>query len=338
MKQDNAAKKSLHIRGEIIRFVAVPLVLFLALTILAPSTFLSAKNIRSMEFQMVELGLVSIAMMFAFIAGSIDLSIAAIANCSAMVCALIFKAFQARGLADDRYAWVIVLCLVTAMATGVLCGVFNGIIIARIRLSPMLATLGSMYLFSGIVYVITKGKSIAGFPEQVADFGNGATLGIANTFYILVVVALVAAVILNKTRFGKELRYFGTNQKASLFSGINISGIILKTFILTGLIAGVTGFEYVIKTNTAKADYGDSYVFTSILCICLGNVSPSGGKGGVFGVMCGLVSLQLLSSGFSILGLGSSLKNFLWGVLLLGVMVMNFYIEQREIRNKSAKK
>lgn len=338
MKEMSLQDKRLKISGDTLRFIAVPLFLFLLLSILNPSSFLTAANFRSMEFQMVELGLVAMAMMFAFIAGSIDLSIASVANVSAMVVALILKGVEKYELSNGQMAGILFLCLLAAIAAGLVCGIFNGLLIAKFGLTPMLATLGSMYLFSGIVYVVTKGKSIAGFQEVVSDFGNGATFGIANTLYILVAVIIISAVLLNWTKFGKELRYFGTNQKASLFSGINNKKIIMQVFILTGIIAGITGFEYVIKTNTAKADYGASYVFTSVLCISLGSVSPNGGKGGVFGVVCGLIAMQLLSSGFSILGLGNSLKDFLWGVLLLGVMVLNFYMERREVKKKSAGK
>ncbi|MDD2960109.1 MAG: ABC transporter permease [Lachnospiraceae bacterium] len=338
MKEKKTGGSRLKISNEKLKFIAIPLTLFIIILVLDPADFLTVGNFRSMSFQMVELGLISLAMMFAFISGSIDLSLASTANIAAMVVAFILKSFDGHELTDQQWGWVLVLCIFAAAAAGVLCGLFNGFLVAKCKLQPMLATLGSMYLFSGIVFMFTQGKSIAGFPELISDFGNGTTFGIANTLFILIFVIVLSAVLLNKMRFGKELKYFGTNKKASLFSGINNSKIMMKVFVLCGLIAGITGFEYVIKINTAKADYGASYVFTSVLCISLGGVSPSGGKGGVFGVVCGLIAMQLLSSGFSILGLGTSMKNFLWGVLLLGVMVFNYYLECREMKKKYAGK
>lgn len=334
-KMENVRRR---IDSEKLKFIAIPVFLFVVLSLTNPTAFLTKANFTSMSFQMVELGLISLAMMFAFISGSIDLSLASIANVSAMVTAFILKAFDDVRLTDGQMNGVLFLCLIASAAAGILCGLFNGLLVAKGKLQPMLATLGSMYLFSGIVFMCTQGKSIAGFPEKVSDLGNGTTFGIANTLFILIFMIVLSAILLNKMRFGKELKYFGTNQKASLFSGINNVKIMLKVFILCGFIAGITGFEYVIKTNTAKADYGASYVFTSVLCISLGGISPSGGKGSVFGVVCGLIALQLLSSGFSLLGLGTSMKNFLWGVLLLGVMVFNYYLERREAKKKYAKK
>lgn len=213
---------------------------------------------------------------------------------------------------------------------GAVMGALNGFLIARFNIPPMLVTLGTSNLYMGIAVIITEAKTIIGFPEAVADFGN-SYLGIFSTPLILfTIMALIVAFVLNGTRFGHELRFYGSNPKATAYSGINNQKVVIKTYMLSAMVSAVAGAMMVMRVNSARANFGTSYMFTSILCVILGGISPMGGKGRLSGVVLSLLALQLLSSGLNMMGVSAVLKDFIWGALLLAVMSMNFFAGRKK--------
>jgi simple sugar transport system permease protein len=150
------------------------------------------------------------------------------------------------------------------------------------------------------------------------------------------VIAGIFALILNRTSYGFNAYMYGTNATAARFSGISNTRVLMRTYWLTGVLAAVAGLVFVARVNSAKADYGESFVLLSVLICVLGGVSVNGGFGGVGGLVLAVLSLQFLSTGLNMYLLevfGSSgstfFRQFAWGALLLLVMVMNYYVEQR---------
>lgn len=314
------------------KLFAVTVFVFALMTALRPKLFFTPQNFTSMMFQVPELGILAVAMAFVIISGGIDLSIVATANISAIVTAFIMTDALRRGVSGPMMSMLVLAVFLLGACIGMICGIFNGYIISRFNIAPMLATLGSMYLYTGIGVLITQGKSISGMPSEMLYMGTGYFLKIPVPMWMLTIVLLIATIILNRTKYGIELRMVGSNSTAAKFSGIRNSRVIMSTYVLSGILAGIIGVEFLSRTNSAKADFGSSYLLQAILCALLGGVHPDGGSGKISGVILALASLQFLASGFNMLRMSAYFKDFVWGLLLLIVMTLHFISNNRSMR------
>ena len=182
-----------------------------------------------------------------------------------------------------------------------------------------------MQLFTGVALVITSGKALVGLPEIVQSFGNNTFFGVPIPFWFFTTILFITWIAVERTPFGLRLRLTGSNPVASLFSGIQVPSILLRTYLLTGVLASLTGLLMIARTNSAKADYGSSYLLQAILVAVLGGVSPTGGFGTVKGIVLAVVALLFLASGFNMLHFSNFAKEFVWGLFLLGIMVFNHF-------------
>ena len=317
----------------LIRLIVLASLVFVSMSLLNPGKFLSVLNIESMASQFPELGILSMGMMIAMLTGGIDLSVVGIANLSGIFVALIFTRLMPQGADGATVSLYIALSLAVALSTGALAGLLNGFLIARIGIPPILATLGTWQVFSGIAIVITKGYAVTGFPEAFLFLGNGKLSIFPLPFVIFVACFIVISTILGKTAFGINLFMMGTNMKASIFSGIRTRAMLFRSYAMSGILASITGIVMIAHTNSAKADYGESYVLQAVLVAVLGGVNPAGGFGTVRGITIAVLSLQFLSSGFNMLRFSNFAKEFAWGLFLLAIMALN-YVQNR--RNQKA--
>jgi simple sugar transport system permease protein len=189
-----------------------------------------------------------------------------------------------------------------------------------------------MQLYMGISYAITRGPAIAGFPEPFLVLGSGSWAGFPVPLVVFASLAVAAAVMLNRSRFGIHLYLLGTNETAARFSGIRIERVLIRTYVLCGVLSAVGGILVMAHANSAKADYGSSYLLQALLVAILGGVRPTGGFGTVTGVVIAVVSLQVLSSGFSMLRFSQFAKELVWGAFLLFIMVLNHLEQRRKTR------
>ena len=212
-----------------------------------------------------------------------------------------------------------------ALAVGALCGLVNGVLIAVAKIPPILATLGTLELFGGIAIVLTDGKPVSGVPEAFgAVFASRVGGVVPMPLVVFLVCALVAAAILGLTGFGTRILLLGTNEKAARFSGMRVASLLIRTYILSGVMAAMAGLVMLANYNSAKSDYGASYTLLTVLIVVLGGVNPNGGSGRLSGVLFAIVMLQVLSSG---LNMFPTISNFyrplIWGAVLLFVICMN---------------
>ncbi len=203
-------------------------------------------------------------------------------------------------------------------------GLVNGLLIARLRITPILATLGTGQVLMGLALVLTGGPAIVGFPDAWNWVGNGNLFGIATPFLLFIAVCIVVAILLTRTTLGINLMLIGTNPRAAVFAGIRKERMILYSYMLTGVLASIAGIILSGRTNAAKSDYGASYLLQAVLIAVLGGTNPAGGKGGrVLGIAIALVALMLLSSGFQMMRFSNHLIDFIWGAFLILVIAIN---------------
>lgn len=291
--------------------------LFAVMAVFVPG-FIDPYNLNSMLFQLPELGILSLGMMAVILTAGIDLSITFVAALSGVAMA---------------YCMVEGMPIYAALAVGLvvalLCGLINGFFVSIVGVSPILVTLGTMTLFKGVILLVTKGNSVSGFPDSYSVIGNNDILGIPLPIIIFAVVALAAWYMLNKTVWGRSVYMAGNNPVATLFSGINTKRVIMYVYLFSALMAFIAAVIMTSRYNSAKVDLGSSYQLQSIAVAVLGGTSISGGYGKVIGVIFGAGIFQILSSGLNLLGVPGMVINILIGVVLIAVLIVNYFSAKR---------
>lgn len=308
------------------RLAIITLAVFVTMSILVPDRFLSPANLTSMAFQFPEFAILALAVALAMLTGGIDLSVVGAANLSAVVAALFMSRFEAGGAG----AGILLAAVVLALAVGLLAGLFNGVLVATFGLPPILATLGTGLIFTGLAIAMTGGSAVMGLPPAAAWLGNGTILGVPVPLVIFAVLAIALGWILRRTAFGLKTRMFGANPLAARYAAMDTGAVLLKVYGLCGMLSAIAGLIVMSRANSAKADYGSSYLLLAVLIAVLGGVNPYGGYGRIVGVVLAVLSMQFLSSGLNLLQVTNFAREMIWGVLLISVMLLNLVTFRRK--------
>ena len=320
--------------------IFILLFVMVTLAILRPSQFYQVRIFQSMMFQFPEYGLLAVGVMLALICGGTDLSTIGVANLSGILCAKLLLVLFPAETSGFQTVMAIVITLVTGLVIGAACGAFNALLIYRIEIPAIVATIGTLRLYTGIGIGLTGGAAVSGFVIGISRFVQSSLFGILPipTLLFLLCVPLLYF-LMEKTSFGINLRLQGTSPKAALYAGIHKGKIHMQTYILSGCLASITGFIMMGRMNSVKADYGISYTLLSILICVLGGISPKGGKGRVFGVALATVTLQFVSSGMATFRqLNPFYNQLVFGFLLLLALLLDHYSDKPRERNLLRKK
>lgn len=307
--------------------------LFVVMSILSPDKFLSPMNLQTMLFQMPEFGLMALAMMIAVLTGGMNLSIVT----GSTLATIIAGYFMRSDFVQSNPAIGTLLAIVMTIFISCMTGVLNGSIIAYIGVAPMLVTLGTKTLFEGLGLQFTKGSSVSGFPELYNKIGSGTFFGIPYTLIIFIIFALLSYFLFERSKWGMEVYMIGCNETATRFSGINTKATLLKVYIYSGLMYGISGILISSRYCSAKTDYGSSYLMQALTAVVLGGTSIVGGSGTVAGTIIAVMIIQTVSTGFNIYGINRYIVNIITGVILIFVLAIR-YITQVVIDRKKIKK
>jgi len=317
------------------RLVGLLIIWMILMAVFQFDRFYSVISFQTMAAQFPEFGLMALGVMLCMIAGGIDLSVVGVANFTSILVAFLIRDMaEATGMLP---VYGIPLAIVVGILVGAACGALNGILISKVKIPPILATLGSFELFTGIAIVMTGGRAVSGLPLQYAQTMAGRLFGfIPMQLVTFTVVALVLFFLLSRTTYGTKLYMLGTNANAARFSGLKTDNLLIKTYMLSGICAAIGGLTMLANYNTARADFGLVYTLQCVLIVVLGGVSPAGGKGRLGGVILAIVVLQMLSSGLNRLPyVNSFLIPLIWGGVLVAVMVLNHFTENKKIKVKA---
>lgn len=309
---------------------------FLLMWTLNGSSFVKIGNFQSMAFQLPELGILSLAMMITMLTAGINLSIIASANLTGIITALILTRFIGPETSGPAVWGIVGLAIGAGLLTAAITGLLNGVLVAKLEVSPILATLGTMILLNGVAIVLTRGYVISGLPDPIRFIGNGLVLGVPMPMVIFIICAIVMALILNRTRLGVNIYMLGSNPIACFFAGVNNSAVLLQTYLISGLYSGVAAIIMISRFNSAKADYGESYLLMTVLASVMGGISAAGGFGKVSGLIIALIILQIVSSGLNLLRVSNFLTLAIWGIILILVMVINYFNDLYQQRRRLA--
>ena len=326
-------KRKAGINSDFLRMLIILAVLLLVAGLTRGSAFMSVKNCQTMGKQLSEYGLLALGLSMAMITGGIDLSTVYIANLCGASAALIMQKSVSEANPDGTLFGILIACLV-GLCIGLACGALNGFLVSVIKVPPMLATLGTYELFYGITIVLGKGKPINAVNLFKQFAKNDVIFDVVpRPFIIFVVCAVILSIVVGKTAFGRRIHLVGVNEKAAAFAGIKNVMVITIAYMISGLLAAITGLINLSKIASVKADFGSSYVMMTILIAVLGGCDPNGGYGEIPGVATAVLVVQVISAYLnSIPQINNYYRQALYGVLLLGFMTYKFYRNRAKSR------
>jgi ribose transport system permease protein len=271
----------------------------------------------------VFLGVIAAGQTLVIISGGegIDLSLGAVVTISAIVTYV---------LVNGRDSMVI-FGLLAAVLVGTLIGLLNGVGIAFLRISPLVMTLGMSGVITGLILVVQHGNfNGAVSPIMTRIIARPLFLGIPGAIIIWIIFAFCIWVVMERTNFGKQLFAIGTNRTTARLSGVNVTGMVLLTYSLAGLLAGLGGFLVVGNTGVVFIKLGNPYLFPSIAAVAVGGTLLSGGKGSYLGTMAGAIVLTLITSLLTTMQMPDSVRQMVLGATLL--ILVSIYGRQRGFR------
>jgi simple sugar transport system permease protein len=299
--------------------VVIALAVFTIFT-LTTSTFFTTISFQSMGFQVSEVALLSLAVMISMLTGGIDLSVISISAISAIV---IVKLFAVTGGTESASLWLVVGICAVGLAVGAACGVLNGFLIAKLRITPILATLATLQILNGIGIGWTGGAALYGMPSNFLNIGGGYVAKVPIPILFLAGGAIVTAIFINRTGMGLRIKLVGANETAAQYAGLNPPRVLYATYIASGLLSALAGIVIASRAASASADYGTSYLLLAIVIVVLGGVNPLGGYGTVAGVLLSAFVLQMVSTGFNMVGFNAFAYQIAQGAILVIVIGLN---------------
>lgn len=315
------------------KLIAMLVLSIVVLTVTTGGRFFSIGQIKLIAYLFPEMGVLALGVMLAMISGGIDLTVVAVADLSGILCCLFMKAVMPADASLLVQILVLLLTVAMGLIIGGLCGAFSGTLISRVGIPAMVATLGASDIILGIAIGVTNGSSVKELPPILNGVISHRIFGLIPTStLIFVICAGIVAFVLNKTALGFKIYMIGSNKTAAKFSGIDDKKVITLTYMLSGMLSATAGLLMCGHFNSARSDFGKSYLTPAILICVLAGINPNGGKGKTAGMVIAVIILQTLSSGFSMFqNISDYYKNLIWGLVLIFVMIANVVSERRKM-------
>lgn len=296
--------------------ISVLLFVLCAVTTLLNPNFISAVNLTNTANQIGMYGIFSLGLGLVIITGGIDLSVGSmIALCGVLL-----------SIALTEWHWHWTVAAAAAILLPMVLGWIHGTLITRMKIQPFIITLCGLLIYRGLARFIahddTKGFGDSKGFELLRDAAKGKLLGVPMPFVLLILLAIIMWFVLHRSIYGRYLLAVGRNEEATRFSGINTRRVIASSYIVAGVLTGISGVLFAFYTNSVSpSTHGNFYELYGIAAAVLGGCSLRGGEGSIIGILIGTALLQVLQNLVNLLGIDSSLNYAVMGtVVLIGVL------------------
>lgn len=289
------------------------LLLVVVISVLRPR-FISAANLRNVIRIASINGLLAIGMTFVILTGGIDLSVGAVMGCAGMYSAYFAQA--AKGYPP-------IVAVLIGLLIGLGFGLFNGWIIAYLKVPAFVGTLGSMSIASGLTFLLTDAKPIPNLSEGFKRMGGGNLGMIPIPIMMMSVVLLVCFALLYKTRYGRYIFAVGGNLNAAHVSGIDTKKIIGSVYVIAGVLSAFAGIITTARVTSGVTSTGKGYETDAIAAVVIGGTSLTGGKGRLWGTIVGILIMQFLSNGLDMLGVNAYYQLLVKGFVVIGAVMLD---------------
>ena len=316
-----------------LRWESLLVLIFLAVNVmnacLSPY-YLDAYNLFTNINGFLVKGIIALSMAYILLLGDIDLSVGGNVCLSATMLGIVYNA--------TGNIW---LGILACLATGTICGAFNGLILTKFtELAPMIVTLATNIIFRGLSERILGDGSTGGM-QEVDWFGNifyGRVFGIVPyPFLIFCALAVIFGLVMHKTVFGRQMFAIGSNKKAAAYAGVKVQKVRMTVFTLTGFICGFAAVIYCANLGSVKSNVADGFELEAISMCVLGGVSTAGGKGTMVGAVISIFIIGLLRYGLNLVNLSGQTIRIILGALLIAVVLYPTIQDAIKNRKKMAK-
>lgn len=292
--------------GRELGLVATILIMVIVFSLIEP-IYLSQGNLIDIMDQSVINGLLALGITFAIITSGIDLSVGSIFA----IVIVIVGDLLVRGMNPF-------VAILVGIALGFALGLFNGFLIAKLKLQPFIATLGTMSAYRGIAYILTGGWPVLNIPDSFRGLLNGNIFGnIPISIFILLSFALIGHIILKHTMLGTYIYALGGNEEATLLSGVNVNKAKIMAYAFSGAGAALAGMVLLARLGSGEPAAGQTYELNAIAAAAIGGASLAGGKGNMLGTLLGAILLSALNIGLIVVGVDT-----FWQYIATGAIIV----------------
>nr|WP_245590485.1 ribose ABC transporter permease [Aneurinibacillus terranovensis] len=296
------------------------LILLVILFSLTSPHFLKVNNLLNIVAQVSIIAICAFGMTFALIIGGIDLSVGSTIALAGTVAALLLQ---------KNIPFVAVVLLV--LIIGVILGAFNGLLVSKANIPSFIVTVATMGIFRGIAYIMTNGLPVSIDNSAFLALGNESFLGIQIPILLLLLLFVINHIILSKTKFGRRAYISGGNEEAAIYAGINVGRLKIWVFIITSVMAAISGLILASRLYSAQPNAANGYELDAIAAAVLGGTSLSGGSGRILGTLIGAIIIGVINNGMNLMNVSYFYQLIVKGfVILIAVYV--------DVQNKSRNK
>lgn len=304
-------------------WILVVLFAFLFIFGISAPGFLTLRNWLGTSVYAVEYLVLALGETFVIITAGIDLSVGSLLGLSAVAAGFVMQGLFKAG----EPTWIIVLFgVIGGMAAGTAAGFINGLCITRLKISPLIVTLGMLGIARGVTFLLSDGTDITEIPDVLGAFANTAILGVVTApVLITILTTVILWTVLHKTRFGRYTFAIGSNAEAARLAGININRHLVKVYTLSGFLAALDGMLILSRFVTASPLTGTNDELSAISATVIGGISLFGGRGNIIGSVVGAIIISVLVTGLILLNVQPY-----WQMVAIGVILMvAVYADQR---------
>ena len=274
--------------------------------------FLTAPNLINILQQSSINAAIALGMTLVIISGGIDLSVGPTAALSAVIGATLMVA-----------GVPVPLAMMASLGVGMLCGLFNGVLVAYGGLQPFIVTLGGLSLFRALALIYTGGNPVFGIPPEFRALTNGTLMGIPNPVVAVAFIALILWVILNKTPLGEYILAVGGNEEAARIAGVPVAKTKVATFVISGTLASIAALILVGRLGAAEPTIGNLWELDAIAAAAIGGASLMGGKGSIVGTLIGAIILGALRNGLTLMNVQAFYQLLATGIIIIVAMLID---------------
>ncbi|HDP78182.1 MAG TPA: ABC transporter permease [Mesotoga infera] len=300
----------------------IALAILFVISAFASPYFLQTQNLLNILRQVSYTGIIALGMTFVIISGGIDLSVGSMV---ALVGGVVILAlnwlvgiFGAGG-----EAWAILLALLVGLLFGAGLGALNGLMVTLGKIAPFIATLGTMAIFRSMALYIGSAGVFRSESRLFPDLGMGRVLGIPNPVVVFISLAVVFAIILNKTRYGRYLCAVGSNPKVAKYSAIKVNLTRFISYVAVGITVGFSAVFLSARLNSMSSTNGGlNYELDAIAAVIIGGTPMTGGSGSILGTVIGAITLGIINNMLNMLGVSPYLQGTVKGVVIIGAVLI----------------
>jgi ribose transport system permease protein len=312
--------------GDAVKSVGALAAIFILAALISPvagdgsNIFLQVGNLTDILRQVSIIGIISLAMTFVILTGGIDLSVGSMLALSTIVVTLVLTRWHFSSASDST---TIALALLSAVAVSTACGAVGGLVIALFDVQPFVVTLAGMIGVRGLAKWLSDNANIdIGFGVDTASRFAAIFRGKTITISCFAIAAVLFALLLSRTVFGRYVRAVGDNERAALYAGLPIRTVKLWVYSLSGLLAGFAGVLYAAENHQGNPNAGVGYELDSIAAVVIGGTQLSGGKGTISGTIIGTLMIGVLTNMLRLKNVDSNIEMMIKaGIILLAVAV-----------------